>query len=325
MRKASKAPKTSLKTQTNHGRWFVTGLVTSAVWMAAGCVITRNQGDDVRSFVRDWINYQGPFLIWLGTWLLLMIRSKSFSARVSAITADGSVKLGIVGHWLFRLLAVGLVTALTFGSGVRMGFEGRGMVRVFFWFTYLCIEIATGLVTLHALEIFAIARNLRHQEVSLSHYAPARTPRLRSVVNYFSAYVFLMAVGQVLGLMGTFRGHWTGARQNVEVFQWFWSLVYFPMSSVLLIYSHWVIHKLIQTEKDNTLSPYRKELEAHLSRKETNTMNGQLERTNHLAELVDRITGSPEYVVDFGIAARTLLPFAVNLLTLFVKTSAPPS
>lgn len=325
MRKASKAPKTTPRTQTNHARWFVTGLLTSAVWMAAGCVITLIQGDNVRSFVRDWINYQGPFLIWLGTWLLLMIRSKSFSARVSALTCDGSVKLSIVGTRLFRFLLVGAVTSLTFVSGIRMGFYGRGAVLLFLWLTYICIEIATGLVTLHALEILVVVRNLQHQKLALSHYAPARTPELRSVVTYFSAYVFLIAVGQVLGLLGTLKGHWTGAQQNVEVFRWFWSLVYFPMSSVLLIYSHWVVHKLIQKEKEHTVSTYRQELEEHLTRHDPSTRDNQIERTNHLAELVDRITASPNYVVDFGIAARTLLPFAVNLLTLFVKASGRPS
>src|ERR1700739_4707132 len=113
MRKASKPPKTAAETKTYHARWLDTGLITSAVWMAAGCFITLIQGDDVRSFARDWMNYQGPFLIWLGTWLVLMIRSGSLAARISVITVDGSVKLGIVGKPLFRFLAVLLVTALT--------------------------------------------------------------------------------------------------------------------------------------------------------------------------------------------------------------------
>ena len=325
MRKASKAPQTTPRTQTNHARWFVTGLLTSAVWMAAGCVITLIQGDNVRSFVRDWINYQGPFLIWLGTWLLLMIRSKSFSARVSALTCDGSVKLSIVGTRLFRFLLVGVVTGLTFVSGIRMGFYGRGAVLFFLWLTYFWIEIATGLVTLHALEILVVVRNLQHQKLELSHYAPAGTPELRSVVKYFSTYLLLMTIGEALGLMGSLRGHWTGSQMNIDIFRWFWPFIYFPMCSVLLIYPHLVIHKIIQKEKQQTLSAYRQELEEHLSRHDTHMRNGQIERTNHLAELVDRITASPDYVIDFGIAVRTLLPFAVNLLTLFVKASARTS
>jgi len=164
-----------------------------------------------------------------------------------------------------------------------------------------------------------VVRNLQHQKLALSHYAPASTQALRSLVKYFSTYLLLMTMGEALGLMGSLRGHWTGSQMNIDIFRWLWPFVYFPMCSVMLIYPHLVIHKLIQTEKDHTLSTYRKELEDHLSRREADATNGQLERTNHLAELVDRITASPNYVVDFGIAARTLLPFAVNLLTLFVK------
>jgi hypothetical protein len=291
--------------------------------MAAGCVISLIQGDNVRSFVRDWINYQGPFLIWLGTWLLLMIRSKSFSARVSALTSDGSVKLSIVGTRLFRFLLVGIVTGLTFVSGIRMGFYGQGAARFFLWFSYFCIETATGLVTLHALEILVVVRNLQHQKLELSHYAPAGTPELRSVVKYFSTYLLLMTTGEALGLTGSLRGHWTGSQMNIDIFRWFWPFIYFPMCSVLLIYPHLVIHKLIQKEKENTLSIYQEELEKDLSTRDTR--NSQIERTSHLAELVDRITASPDYVIDFGIAARTLLPFVLNLLTLFVKASARPS
>src|SRR6267142_2640214 len=131
MRKASKAPKTTSRTQTNHARWFVTGLITSAVWMAAGCVISLIQGDNVRSFVRGWIDYQAPALILLGTWLLLMIRSKSFIAGVSELTSEGSVRSGIVGNRLVRFLIVGSITVLGFVIGVRMGFDGRGAVLVF--------------------------------------------------------------------------------------------------------------------------------------------------------------------------------------------------
>jgi len=321
MRKTSKAPKPPLIGHANHARWFITGIVVSSAWTGLGCMIAAIQGYGVRSFIQDWISYQGPFLVWLGTWLVLMIRSQNLAARISAITFDGSVKPGIVGKPLFRLLAVVLVTALTFASGMRMGFRGQGAVLVFFWLTYLCIEIATGFITLHAIEIFAVVHNLRRQRIKLSHYAPARTPKLRSIVNYFSAYVLLIAAGQFLGLLGTIKGHWTGSRPSVQVFQWFWSLVYFPMSSLLLFYSHWMIHKLIKKEKEQTLSVYEQELEERLSKPNNNAKISQIVRTNQLAQLVDRITASPDYVIDFGIAVRTLLPLALNLVTVFVKPS----
>jgi hypothetical protein len=46
----------------------------------------------------------------------------------------------------------------------------------------------------------------------------------------------------------------------------------------------------------------------------------EVERTNTLAQLFDRIAATPDYVIDVGIAARTLLPLVFNLVTLFVKS-----
>lgn len=322
MRKASKALKPILNAQTNHARWFLTGVAASAGWMAVGCVITLIQRDDVRHFVRSWINYQGPSLVLLGTWLLLMIRSKKFDASVSALTSDGSLKRGFVAKRWFRFLLVASITALGFVIGVRMGFDGSGAVLVFFWLTYFCVELATGIVTLHTLEILVVVRNLPYQSIKLSHYAPASTPVLRSLVKYFSTYILLMTIGLAVSLVGSLKGDWTGPQWFVDAFRWLWPLIYLPTCCFMLIYPHLVIHKLIQQEKEHTLSTYREELEEHLSVPEKKPRISQIERTNHLAQLVDRITASPDYVFDFGIALRTLLPLALNLLTLFFKASA---
>lgn len=322
MRKTSKALKPILNAQTSHARWFLTGVAASAVWMAVGCVVTLVQRDNLVEFIWGWINYQGPLLILLGTWLLMMIRSKRFDAGVSGLTADGSLKRGFVEKRWFRFLLVGGVTGLTFVSGVLMGFDGRGAVFVFMWLTYFLIEIATGIVTLHALEILVVVHNLQHQDIKLSHYSPARTPQLREVVKYLSTYVLLMTVGEAVGLLGSLKGHWNGPQIYVDIFRWCWPLVYFPTCCIMLIYPHLVVHRLIKKEKEHTLSTYREELEEHLSAPEKKPRISQIERTSHLAQLVDRITASPDYVFDFGIALRTLLPLALNLLTLFFKASA---
>lgn len=322
MRKASKPLKPALNAKASHPRWFLTGVVISALWMAVGCLITLIQRDNVGSFVRSWITYQGPLLILLGTWMLMMIRSKRFEVGVAGLTADGSLNRGFVGKRRFRLLLVGGVTALTFVSGVLMGFDGRGAVFVFMWLTYFLIEIATGIVTLHALEILVVMRNLQHQDIKLSHYAPARTPQLRDVVKYLTTFVFLMTVGEAVGLLGSLKGHWNGPQIYVDIFRWCWPLVYFPTCCIMLIYPHLVVHRLIKKEKERTLSTYREELEEHLSTRERKPKISEVERTNHLAQLVDRITASPDYVFDFGIALRTLLPLALNLLTLFFKAFA---
>jgi hypothetical protein len=60
----------------------------------------------------------------------------------------------------------------------------------------------------------------------------------------------------------------------------------------MLIYPHLVVHKLIQKEKRVTLSTYQDELERYLAKPENNSSSNQIERTNNLAQLVDRITAS---------------------------------
>ena len=321
MRKFSSAHKPILNGETKHARWFVTALITSAAWMVVGCFLALIQGDSVHVFALNWVNYGGPALVFLGTWLLLMIKSGSFASSIAALTGDRPLNLGIIGTRRFRFLIAGVILVLNFGSGVLMGFGGHGLVFVFQLITFFCVVVATAYVVLHAFDIVGSVHGLQHQQIKLSHYSPARTPQLRNVVRYFSTYVLLMTLGEACGLLGSLRGHWTSPQIYIDMFRWFWPFIYFPLCSVMLIYPHLVVHKLIQKEKRVTLSTYQDELEGYLAKPENNSSSSQIERTNNLAQLVDRIAASPNYVFDFGIAARTLLPLVLNVLTLFLKAS----
>jgi hypothetical protein len=304
---------------THHVRWALTGIVVGLIWTLIACGVAYLQGDEVRSFLREWVNLQGPFLIALGTWMVLIIHSGSFTARVSKLTIDGSVNPGIVENRVFRYLVVGAITILGFFSVSRMGFNGRGAVLVFMWITNACIDFASGLVTLHSIEILTTVHNLQRQEINVSRYAPARTPELRSVVAYFSSFTLLMTVGYAFALLGTVKGHWTGSPDYVQAVRLFWPFIYVPTCCVVLIYPHIVVHKLIQREKERTLSTYQRDIDKLLS-KYGDLRTEEVERTNTLAQLFDRITATPNYVIDVGIAVRTALPLVFNFVTLFVKT-----
>lgn len=319
-RKFSKARKTrAITPNTHHVRWFLTGVAVGAIWTLVACGLALLQGDNVRSFLREWTNLQGPFLIALGCWLLLMIQSKSFTARVSRLTVDGSVNPGIFKNRIVRYLIVGSVTVLGFISVSSMGFNGHGAVLVFMWITCLCIDFTAGLVTLHSLEVLTAVNNLQQQEIKASRYAPARTPELRSLVSYFSSFTLLMTVGYAFALLGTIRGGWTGPHDYIQTVRLFWPLIYVPTCCVVLIYPHIVVHKLIQREKERTLSSCQQDMDKLLS-KYGNLKTEEVERTNTLAQLFDRVTATPDYVIDVGIAVRTILPLAFNLVTLFLKS-----
>jgi len=309
----------ALLPDTHHVRWFLTGVAVGLGWTLIVCGVAFLQGDNVRLFLREWTDLQGPFLIALGTWLLLMIRSKSFTARVSRLTAEGSVNPGIFKNRLIRSLVVGCVTVLGFISVASMGFHGHDATLIFMWITCICIDFAAGLVTLHSLELLAVVHNLQQQEIKVSRYAPARTPELRSLVSYFSSFTLLMTVGYAFALLGTLKGHWTGSQDYIQAVRLFWPLIYVPTCCVMLIYPHIVVHKLIQREKEHTLSSCQQDIDNLLS-KYGNLKTEEVERTNTLAQLFDRVTATPDYVIDVGIAVRTILPLAFNLVTLFVKS-----
>lgn len=304
----------------HHVRWFLTGVLVGLVWTLAGCGVAFLQGYDVQTFLREWVDLQGPFLIALGTWLLLIIRSGSFTARIEQLTADGSANPGVLKNRFLRSAIVASVTIFGFISVARMGFNGYGAVLVLMWITCVCIDFASGLVTLHALEVLAVVHNLQKQDIKVSRYAPARTPELRSVVTYFSSFTLLMTVGYAFALLGTLRGHWTGSAEYVQAVRLFWPLIYVPTCCLVLIYPHVVVHKLIQREKERTLSLYQQDIDKLLS-KYGDLKTEEIERTNTLAQLFDRVTATPNYVIDVGIAVRTVLPLVFNLVTLFAKVA----
>ena len=319
--KATRRSKVS--TEANHLLWIPAGILVGLMWTGVGAGLALFQGDSVGTFLREWTNYQGPFLLALGTWLLLMIRSRTFEARVAKLTENGSMQPGIIGRPWLQVAIVAFVTVAGAVSVSRMGFNGHGFVLAFMLFTNFCIDVASGFVTLHALKVVAVVHNLQHQKIKVSRYAPARTQELRSVVKYFSTFTLLMTVGYAFALAGTLKGNWTGPKDYVEAVRWFWPIIYVPICCAVLIYPHLAVHKLIQRQKEDTLKSCQQDIDKLLAQYPT-LKKDDIGRTNELAQLFDRITATPDYVIDFGIAVRTLLPLAFNLLTLFLKVSVVP-
>ena len=309
--------------EANHVLWVPAGILVGSVWTGLGAAIALLQGDAVRTFLREWSNYQGPFLLALGAWMLLIVRSRTFDARIAALTEKGSMQVGIIGRRWFQAVIIVFVTVVGAVSVSRMGFNGHGFVLALMLFTNLCIDLASGVVTLHALKIVAVVHNLQYQKIKVSRYAPARTQELRSVVKYFSTFTLLMTIGYAFALAGTLKGNWTGPKEYVEAVRWFWPIIYVPLCCLVLIYPHLAVHKLIQRQKEDTLKSCQQDIDKLLAQYPTLKKN-DIGRTNELAQLFDRITATPDYVIDFGIAVRTLLPLAFNLLTLFVKVSVGP-
>ena len=149
---------------------------------------------------------------------------------------------------------------------------------------------------------------------------PARTPELRGLVSYFTWFTLLVTIGYACAVIATLDDHWTGAPEYIAAVRLFWPLIYVPICTVAMIYPHMVVHRLIQREKEETLLSCERDIDDLLGRfRDLKTED--INRTNTLAQLFDRIAATPDYVVDIGIAARTALPFLVNVLSLFAKSA----
>lgn len=311
----NRRPVNTSRVGTSHGLWCLTGVVVGVVWTAVGWGIAILQGVP-QTFLQEWSHLQGFFLTALGTWLLMVIRSGTFRARVGSLTANGGVGVGGRRLQATVISSVGIIGTV---SLIALGFPAQGPLLGFMWITCAAVCFTAGAATYHTIEIIAAVHGLLRSNIKVFRYAPATTPQLRDVVSYFSSYTLLVTVGYAFALTATLSPHWTGPKDYVDAVRLFWPIIYVPTCSVALIYPHLVVHRLIQREKEKTLLSCERDIDNLLTRY-GDLKKEDIDRTNTLAQLFNRIAGTPNYVVDLGIAVRTVIPLVFNLLTLLLKT-----
>src|SRR4051794_18760410 len=79
-------PKAAEK-QVAYFLYFLVGLVVAGVWTLVGIGLAFAQGDFVK-FVAEWQSLQAPFLIGLGTCLLLMAKSDALTERAARLAKE---------------------------------------------------------------------------------------------------------------------------------------------------------------------------------------------------------------------------------------------
>jgi hypothetical protein len=297
--------------------YFAVSVATALAWTFVGGVIAEQQGV-LEHFLAEWRLLQGPFLIGLGTMLILISRSGALESRANKLAREhGTNPLGL-GSRSLRIL---VLIAVFFGGSasiIGMGFDARGPVLVFIWASCLAVCAAAANLTLHTIDLLLIVHRLEKLGIKTFSYSPARTPALRDIISYFSSFTFVLSIGYLFAFLGMLRGHWTGNPTYVQAVLWFWPLVYVPVCSVALIYPHVVMHRLVTREKEKTLGSYQVKIDELLAHYQN--MHGEdIQELNNLAQLFDRISATPDYVIDFGIAIRTFLPLAINVAILFAK------
>lgn len=297
--------------------YFTVGFGAAVMWTLIGGAIAFRQGE-LADVVAEGQRLQGPLLIGLGTWLFLIARSGALESRARRITSDIRMPPDALTHPGLRALLIGTIAVVGTGSLIGLGFNGSGAVLVFMWITSATICGAAGFVTAHTVDLVLVVHGLEKAGIRTFIYAPARTPELRDLIKYFTSFTFILSVAYLFAFAATIKGHWTGNPSYIEAVQWFWPLVYVPICSVALIYPHVVMHRLILQAKERTLISYQTEIDKLLENYQ-GLKNDEVQRINTLAQIFDRINATPNYVIDFGIAIRTGLPLAFNLVILIAK------
>jgi hypothetical protein len=295
------------------------GLGVGILWTFIGAAVAFFQGS-LPQFEREWWLLQAFPLLGLATVLLLLIRSGTFNRRISKITVDGTIPPKALEGRIMRSVFVCLITIGTTVNLFEEGFNLHGAILVFMHVAGTCLCISVAVISLHVFDLLTIIHNLQHTQIKIFRYAPARTQELRDVVSYFTTFALLLTLGYGLSLIGTAKADWIGHKEYVKAVLFFWPFLYVPACSIALVYPHLVIHRLIRREKEHTLFSYQHEIDDRLSRYSDMTPE-DVQRTNALVQLYDRISATPDYVMDWGTAVRTFLPLAFNAVTLIAKVT----
>jgi hypothetical protein len=298
--------------------YFFIGLLVSGVWTLAGVALAYTRGE-LSPFVAEWENLQAPYLIGLGTCLVLIARSgflETYAKKVARDQSTISTRLMPTG---LRLVLVGAISLFGTASLVWMGFRASGPLLGFMWLTAASVCIAAGVVTLHTIDLLLLINRLHTTGIKTFRYSPARTPELRDLINYFTSFTLILSIAYSFAFAGTIKGNWTGDRAYIELVQTFWPLIYVPICSAALIYPHFAMHGLIRDAKEISLAFYQRDIDK-LMIDYKRLDDDDVAKINSLAQLFDRISATPDYIVDLGIAVRTCLPLAFNLATLFAKS-----
>jgi hypothetical protein len=296
--------------------YFLVGLAVAGVWTLIGVAFAFVQGDFAK-FVVEWQDLQAPFLIGLGTCLVLIARSNALAERAARIAKGRLSNPNGLGTWL-RVAIVSGISVVGTASLVWMGFNARGPLLVFMCITTAAICLAAGVVTLHTIDLLVVVHRLQTTGIKAFRYSPARTPELRDLINYFTSFTLLLSIAYSFAFAGTIKGHWTGNPVYIQAVQLFWPLIYVPICSAALLYPHFVMHNLVRAAKEDSLASYQQEID-RLMIDYKGLNNEDVSKINSLAQLFDRISATPDYVVDLGIAVRTCLPLAFNVAILFAK------
>src|SRR5713101_4892814 len=105
----------------SHLTYCAVGVGLALLWTGIGCGIALIQGS-IRQFFGEWLQLQGFFLIAIGIWLLLIVRSGALAQCAKAVIRDSSADLVGIKNRALRFVVVASISLGGTASLVAMGF-----------------------------------------------------------------------------------------------------------------------------------------------------------------------------------------------------------
>jgi hypothetical protein len=299
-------------------KYLLVGLVAAGLWTAVGGSIAYFT-TDLQEFVAEWRSLQAFPSLALATWLLLLSHSALFQERISRLVKESSDKPSGFTSKRSRWAVVVAFSCLGPCTLIGMGFNAHGPILIFYWATAIISGFMAGLVMVHTMHVIMVIHQLRAANVKMFSYSPARTPELREVVGYFATFSLILSIAYLFAFLGTINGRWIGNPQFIHGVQLFWPIVYVPVCTTALLYPHIAVHRLIKTQKERVVFSYHREIDSLLGEYQ-NLNNEAVQRVNTISQFLERMNSTPDYVVDFGLAIKTVMPLVFNLVILFAKS-----
>lgn len=291
------------------------GLLFSLLWTLIGLLVAV-LAEQVEEFAQDWLSLQGPFLLFIGIWLLLLIKSRKMETILRSLEVPRARRKRV--EVIADYIIISFVTVVGTLSLVSLGFSRKGLLQAFMWLTALVICFLAGNSTLHAIKLLIMSNRLCKIRVKVFSYSPAETKGLRDLAVYATFYGSLLTIGYGFALLGTLIGNWTGDPSWISLVQLFWPLIYVPLCLAVLIYPHTTIHCLVCREKEHLLEQCQEQINTILTKPDPLTKE-DIERSNGLADFFEKVSSTPNYVMDFGIATKTFIPVTFNVVTIFIS------
>ena len=299
--------------------YFFISITISMSWSALGLLVAIFNGN-FHNFLDEWIRLQGFPLVALGLWLYLVGESNPASQLLARLVGAREARIEFKQRqWQIKAKRIIIILIGSVGSIslISLGFSGQNGTLAFMWCTCIIVCFLAGYATWHGVNLILVSSIIEDKRIKVFVYSPAETKELKKLAIHVTKYATILTVGYAFALFATLLGQWTGNSAFIRVVVIFWPGLYVPFCFVLLIYPQLKFSAIVKKEKSHILMKCQKNMNDILN-KEDSLSKDEVERCNMLAELFEKVSATPNNIMNFGIMARTVCVATFNLASIIM-------